>query len=171
MPSVDRVLRFQKAIVQGADATAAWLDVDVMTSYMAVDRVIANDDGAFHLCCGGDTDRLWIVPWDLDHSMSDRTDGPHVTSDWRKPVSADACSVRDGLMPGAAGPPSACDALFKNLPTWLPAYEAKIDRFIAGRFSKQFVDADLALWKKQIQRAGFAVDEAAWSDLIRGSTG
>jgi hypothetical protein len=188
MPSVERVLRFQEAITEGPDAMAAWLDPDVTTSYMAVDRVIVNDDGAFHLYCGGnmlsnnptspsnhnyywyeakELDRLWIIPWDLDHSMSDRSDGPHITSDWRKPVTPELCNVCEGLQLGAAGPPSACDALFKNLQAWLPAYEAKIDRFIAGPFSKQVVDADLARWKKQLQDAGFPVDEAALSDLIR----
>lgn len=188
MPSVERVLSFQRAIAQGPELMAGWLNMDVMTSYMAVDRVIINDDGAFHLYCGGDqlsnnptspsnhnyywyeakdAELMWIVPWDLDHSMSDRSDGPHITSDWRAPVTPEACNVCSGLTLGAAGPPSACDALFKNLQTWLPEYEAKIDRFIAGPFDKQAVDADLQRWKQQIRDAGFAVDEAAWSDLIR----
>ena len=187
-PSVERVLRFEQAIAEGSEAMANWMDVDVTTSYMAVDRVIVNDDGAFHLYCGGnslsnnpnspsnhnyywyeakDTDRLWIVPWDLDHSLSDRPDGPHITTDWREPPTPAACNVCEGFSLSAAGPPSACDAMFKNMLTWLAAYEAKIDRFLEGPFRKEAVDAELASWKQQIMDAGFSVDQAALDDLTR----
>lgn len=50
-PSAERILRFKAAIGQGPDAMAAFMDVDVTTSCMAVDRVIMNDDGAFHFYC------------------------------------------------------------------------------------------------------------------------
>lgn len=188
MPSVERILRFREAIEAGSEAMATWLDMEVTTSYMAVDRVIVNDDGAFHLYCGGDqlsnnptspsnhnyfwyeaeaADRLWIIPWDLDHSMSDRTDGPHIVADWRKQPAPEECGVCDTAALGAAGPPSACDRLFGNLQVWIPQYEAKVDTFIQGPFSKANVDADLARWKQQIIDAGFTVDEAAITDLIR----
>lgn len=188
MPSVERVLRFQQAIAQGPEAMGAWMDLDVTTSYMAVDRVIVNDDGAFHLYCGGNAlsnnpnspsnhnyywyeaeaaDRLWLIPWDLDHSMSDRSDPPHITRSWRDVPTAEECNVCASGSLGASGPPSACDAVLRNFQAWVPAYEAKVDRLIEGPFSKPTTDADLARWKQQIIDAGFPVNDAAITDLIR----
>jgi spore coat protein CotH len=185
MPSVDRVLRFQKAIVQGPDAMATFLDHDVTTSYMAVDRVLVNDDGAFHLYCGGsslsnnpnspsnhnyywyeakDADRLWLIPWDLDHAMSDRAELPHIATDWRRTPTPEECNACGGL---SAGPPSGCDRVIQNFQAWLPAYDAKIDRLISGPFSKAVVDEELASWKQQLMAAGFPVGDAPLSDLIR----
>jgi len=44
-------------------------------------------------------------------------------------------------------------------------YEAKVDRFISGPFSKAAVDQKLATWKQQLQAAGFPVQEQAVSSL------
>jgi len=90
--------------VQGPEAMAAWMDADATTSFMAVDRVLMNDDGAFHFYCFAGAignnpkapgnhnyywyeaeraDRLWLVPWDMDLSMNDAPNGPsHIAVNW-----------------------------------------------------------------------------------------
>ena len=184
-PAVERIQRFVTAVKQGAPAMAAWMDPDVTLSYMAVDRVIMNDDGAFHFYCfdrvfgnifkspvndifywyeGENVDRLWVIPWDLDMAMNDTTQPPHLPTDWRKaPNPADCAVCASGSASG--GPPSACDPIIHNFQAWQMMYEAKVDQFIAGPFNKAAVDAKLAAWKKQLADAGFRVDEQAITSL------
>ena len=181
-PSADRVLRFEQAVSQGPDAMKAWMDLDVTSSYMAVDRVILNDDGAFHYYCfaraignnpmppgnhnyywyeAEKVDRLWIVPWDLDMAMNDETGQAHIPVDWRKKPSADECNVCSASALGAGGPPSGCDRVMQGFQAWQASYDAKVDSFIAGPFRKAAVDQKLSTWKQQVIRAGFSVDERA----------
>jgi spore coat protein H len=184
MPSAERILRFKDAVRQGADAMATWMDVDVTASYMAVDRVTMNDDGAFSFYCfanaignnpvppgnhnyywyeAENTDRLWIIPWDLDLSMIGTLAPPHVDVDWRTTPSAEQCDVCGTL--GALGPAPGCDPVIRNFQTWLPSYEAKVDAFIAGPFSKQAVDDKLERWTQQLLAAGYPVQQIAVDEL------
>ena len=115
-PSVDRILRFGDAIREGTEAMARFLDKDIMTSYMAVDRVLMNDDGAFNLYCipqgagnnpslpgnhnfwyeAAETDRFWLIPWDLDDAMVGVAFPPHVNVDFRtEPTAAPPRSCRE----------------------------------------------------------------------------
>ncbi len=187
MPSVDRIVRFKDAVLAGPEAMAAWVDLDVTSSYMAVDRVIVNDDGAFNFYCivqgignnpvtpgnhnyywyeAASADRLWLIPWDLDHSMRESTMPPHVPLDWRSEPNADQCTVCGG---GGGfrifSVPPGCDRVIQNFQAWRAMYEAKIDRFIAGPFSKSLVDQNLDAWTQQIVAAGFPVQDAAISEL------
>ena len=166
-PSAARMLRFKEAVALGPDAMAGWLDLDLHTSYMAVDRVIANDDGAFHLWCidGGfgnnpeppgnhnyywyeaeNADRLWLVPWDLDHSMSERTFPPHIAVDWRRVPSAGECTA----CPGGSGfgvldLPSGCDPVIRNFQAWQARYDAKIDASSRARSaSRPWMESSIA---------------------------
>jgi spore coat protein CotH len=186
MPSVDRMLRFKRAIAESPQAMQPWMDSDVTTSYMAVDRVILNDDGAFHFYCfdmaignnpkppgnhnyywyeAKDVDRLWIIPWDLDMAMSDATNPPHLATDWRTMPMPSECNVCE--VSGQSGsPPSGCDPVIRNWQALTSGYQAKIDRFISGPFSKATVDASLTQWKQQIISAGYPVQEQAVSELI-----
>ncbi|MET0388777.1 MAG: CotH kinase family protein [Polyangiales bacterium] len=186
-PSADRVLRFREAVMQGHEAMAAWMDPVITASYMAVDRLILNDDGAFHFYCferaignnptapgnhnyywyeAAELDRMWIVPWDLDMSMSDALKQPHLETDWRVTPAAAQCNVCDPSS-GAGSPASGCDPVIRNFQGWIDAYEAQVDRFIQGPFSKASVEAKLSAWKQQIVSAGFPVDEAAAAELIQ----
>ncbi|MBN1655287.1 MAG: CotH kinase family protein [Deltaproteobacteria bacterium] len=194
-PSVDRILRFSQAIFQGPNETAAWMDADATTSWIAVDRVIMNDDGPFHLYCfpgalgsnpaapgnhnyywyeAKDADRLWIIPWDLDLSMGGTMTGTLtqtlVAVDWRTQFAADAeeCKICEqwGVW-SSLGPPPGCDRLFQAFQAWQAQYEAKVDRLVAGPFSKAAVDNKINKWKQQISGAGFPVNETAISELTR----
>ncbi|MET0389756.1 MAG: CotH kinase family protein [Polyangiales bacterium] len=186
-PSAEQMLRFQAAVNEGPDAMAAWLDRDLTASYMAVDRVIINDDGAFHFYChpGGQgnnpvlpgnhnyywyaashADRLWIVPWDLDHSLREATIPPHIPVDWRQTPSATECNACEGGGGfGINGPSPGCDRVIKNFQAWQASYEAKVDAFIAGPFRKEAVDQKLDTWEQQLTAAGFPAPDGAVEEL------
>jgi hypothetical protein len=53
----------------------------------------------------------------------------------------------------------------QNFHAWAERYDAKVDAFIAGPFSKAAIDEKLARWKQQILTAGFPVQEDAISQL------
>ena len=186
-PSPDRIVRFKDAILRGPDAMAAWVDRDLTASYIAVDRVIMNDDGAFHFYClpGGkgnnpvlpgnhnyywyeaqDADRFWIIPWDLDHSMRESTVPPHIPVDWRTlPGDAECSACSGGAGFGVNGPAPGCDRVIKNFQAWQTSYEAKIDALVAGPFSQERVNEQLAVWSQQLATAGFPVPAAPMQEL------
>lgn len=187
-PSVDRMLDFKAAVKEGPEQMARWLDMDATVSYVAVDRLILNDDGAFHFYCieGGmgnnptlpgnhnyywyeaeHADRLWIIPWDLDQSLRDADYPPHLPYDWRLQPSAAECQMCMSNSTGFAlnGPPPGCDPVFRNFQNWQALYEAKLDELLAGPFSKAAVDAQLATWSMQIRDAGFPTNDEAVEEL------
>ena len=186
MPSVDRMLRFSEAVLDGPEAMAEWLDVEATVRYMAVDRVIMNDDGAFHFyCLGGGlgnnpappgnhnyywyeaehADRLWLIPWDLDNAMSDIPFPPHIDVDWRLMPEPSQCTCGGGGFGGGLSTPSGCDPLIQNFQAWVPRYEDMVDDFISGPFRKQAVDAQLDGWRQQLTDAGYPVDDSAFREL------
>jgi hypothetical protein len=165
-PNVEHMLELKNAVDAGPDSLAALIDRDYMLRYMAVDRVIVNDDGIFHFWCdpiaqGNNTgafgnhnyywyeatsgDRFWLVPWDLDFALGGRPDDV-VYPEW----TTDAPCVCAYPMYGIQRPAS-CDQLVSNLKTWLDDYGAKVDEFIAGPFSRDRVDVQLNAWATQIQ--------------------
>ncbi|HET8937950.1 MAG TPA: CotH kinase family protein [Polyangiales bacterium] len=186
-PSVERMLEFRAAVQAGPAQMARWLDQDVTVSYMAVDRLILNDDGAFHFYCieGGMgnnptlpanhnyywyeaelTDRVWLIPWDLDQSLRDIDYPPHIPHDWRvQPPAAECgmCGRGTGLALNGHAP--GCDPVIRNFQAWQTLYESKLDELIAGPFSKAAVDAQLDVWLQQIERAGFPVNKTAVAEL------
>lgn len=187
-PSVERMLEFRTAVQAGPMQMARWLDEDVTVSYMAVDRLILNDDGAFHFYCieGGmgnnptlpgnhnyywyeaeRADRVWLIPWDLDQSLRDVDYPPHIPDDWRRQPMASECGAcgSGGMGFALNGPAPGCDPVIRNFQSWQPRYEAKLDELIAGPFSKSIVDAQLEAWTQQIHNAGFAADRAAVQEL------
>ena len=186
MPSVSRMLAFQAAVHEGAEPMARWMDVDTTVSYMAVDRLILNDDGAFHFYCvaGGignnpappgnhnyywyeaeHTDHVWIIPWDLDQSLRDVNYPPHLPSDWRARPSTTECGMCGGGGLALNGHAPGCDPVIRNFQAWQAQYEAKLDELLAGPFSKATVDAQLDAWLSQIREAGFPTEDAAVEEL------
>jgi hypothetical protein len=107
---------------------------------------------------------LWIIPWDLDLSMSEALDPPHLENDWRVTPIADQCAACEG---GSASftPPTLCDRLFLNLHASKALYDAKVDAFIAGPFSKAAVDAKLDQWTQQLLTAGYPVEPSAVTEI------
>ena len=173
-PSVEGMLRFKDAVLSGPEATESWLDRQMIAAYLAVDRVILNDDGIFHFWCspGGSgnnpetpanhnyywyeseaADHMWLVPWDLDYSFTDPSTGGleslliHVSTDWTQPPAT--CGCASVISQG----PAACDPLIMNFQAWIEDYNEEVDAFLKGPFSARKVNAKLDSWTAQIDDA------------------
>ena len=162
--------------------------------YLAVDRVIINDDGVLHFWCNELTGqgnnpgefgnhnyywyeetsapRFWLIPWDLDHSF-DNFEAVPLDLEW---TATAACACRTHSVAGSDRAAS-CDPLVSHFISWLPDYEAAVDAFIAGPMSKQHVDSLVQTWSDQIRGAvteaggvNLAPDEATWSAAVDGLT-
>lgn len=186
-PSVDGMLRLQQAVSQGPDAMATLVDVDVTTSYMAVDRLILSDDGPFHMYCypmGNNpmapanhnyywyeskaADRLWLIPWDLDYSMAEVENPAHITFDWKAKPAAAECSCTGGFAGlGRRELPPGCDPVIKNFQAWMAEYDRKVDALIAGPLSKDAVESALSTWTKQLSGVGYPPPEAEITRLTQ----
>ena len=185
-PSVQVMLSFQAAIAKGGSAALEpFLDRAYMARYMAVDRVIMNDDGMFHFYCTPGSDgsgnhnyywyqaitgqRLWPIPWDLDHSF-DNSPWIHIEPAWSTTAS---CSCTQYMDYGYQVP-SACDPFVKQLIKWRADYDAQVDEFLKGPFSSKQISAKLNGWRTQIQAAvveaadgtSHAPSESEWADAL-----
>jgi hypothetical protein len=183
-PVVTGMLDFQKAVLTSATAAESFVDRDYMMRYVAVDRVIANDDGAMHFYCDANSpnypgtshnfywyqeaarSHFWLIPWDLDLAF-DRTPWTRITPVW---TAQTACTCVKSGMYDAQTPPS-CDPLVKHFLTWRSDYEREVDKFIGGPFADQTVQAKLNPWVAQIrpfvmETAGVksAPNVSAWDD-------
>jgi hypothetical protein len=155
---------------------------------MAADRVIMNDDGAFHFYCieaatgnnptlpgnhnyywyeAEHADRFWIIPWDLDHSMNDRAMLPHIARDWRDVPAEGECvpCAGGGGFDSFDGPAPGCDRVIQSFQAWQARYDEQVEAFIAGPFEKSSVDAKIDRWTQQLSDAGFAVNQTAIDEL------
>jgi hypothetical protein len=155
--------------------------------FVAVDRVIMNDDGAFHFYCDKNSpnypgtshnffwyetaarDRRWIIPWDLDLSF-DLSPWVHVHPKWDATA---PCVCTQWGMYGWMTPPS-CDPFVKHMISWRAAYDREVASFLAGPFSDAKVEAKLKTWIDQIRPAvkefagvKHAPTEAEWDTAVR----
>jgi hypothetical protein len=168
-PNVQRMLDFNAAIADSAQAAQKFFDRDYMMRYIAVDRLIINDDGIFHWWCtpkaqgnnigpygnhnfywyeAQDSQRLWLIPWDLDTSFDgyqmNRTEQPWTAT------AACACNINSQLVPEW---PASCDPLTQYFIGWSADYNAQVDAFISGPFGATRIDAKLSAWSNQIMSA------------------
>ena len=183
-PSVQRMLDFQSTVRSRGDLTR-FIDPDYLLRYLAVDRVIINDDGMLHFYCDVSSpnypgtshnfywyeatagDRFWLIPWDLDLAF-DATPYVHVSPAWFAPAT---CTCTNSNF-GAQFPPS-CDPFVKQLIAWRPDYEKEVDRFLAGPFTDAKVEQKLRTWIEQIRPAvveaagvKHAPTEREWNDAV-----
>jgi spore coat protein CotH len=190
---VSRMIAFHTAIAAADASVAQRLDRDYTLRWMAVDRVIMNDDGAFHWYCysqGKDAqgiplpplvrnhnfywyeaaaeDHHWIVPWDLDNSFVTETSRVHIDPEWSNASSCD-CKVFLGLPQR----PAACDPLFARFASWQSDLDAAIETLLAGPFAPERIEARLTTWSAQIEPivtaangALGAPDATAWQTAL-----
>ena len=150
-PSVDKMLRFEEGIDHGVETAMQWLDADYTFRYIAADRVMINDDGAFHWYCAKNhnyywyeaehADRMWIIPWDMDSSFQNGT-FVHIAAPWNAP--ATQCSCARGQMA------ASCDRLTSEWAMLDDDYARAVDGFLAGPFAASKVNAKLSTWSAQI---------------------
>lgn len=188
---VDSMLSFARAIQIDPDGALSWLDRDYMLRYIAVDRMILNDDGAFRWYCfaafGVDLglgwnhnyywyespvgSRVWLIPWDLDLSFAGAA-RTRIDRDWRDASQCD-CHLAEGDEPASRLRAPACDTLTGELAEWLDDYDAMVDRLIDGPLSAERVDHELIRWVdliSDVARESAGVHDAPsvseWQDAI-----
>jgi hypothetical protein len=190
MPSVQGLLDFKLASDRSAEEAERYFDREYMMRYLAVDRVIINDDGVLHFWCNETTGqgnnpgefgnhnyywyeettapRFWLIPWDLDLAF-DNIPSVHMDLAWTETAT---CACRPHSIAGSDRPAS-CDPLVSHFISWLPEYEAAVDEFLAGPMRKEHVDALVQTWSDQIRSAvieaagiRFAPDEATWNNAV-----
>lgn len=172
-PSVQQMLDFNAAIDLGGEAALKWVDEDLLARYLAVDRVIINDDGIMHFWCVGggngnnpgpwgnhnyywyfaeDSSRAWLIPWDMDSSMN-RDAFVQVYSPWTAQGVACACtSYPQQTFPPVPQYPPSCDPVVSGWASTLRnKYEGAVDELLAGPFSEDAVNAKLGAWTEQIR--------------------
>lgn len=156
----ETMLRFAKAI-QAADDDAflatldQWTDLDTFMNYLAVDRLIDNWDGIVAwYCLPGQpcfnhnffwyeeafTDRLWLIPWDLDHTFE--YPSPIRTRYGMPDWDAEPSCERVPVFLGIPGRPPACDEFLYQLVTlgW-DGYAAASRELLEGPFSVEALHA------------------------------
>jgi hypothetical protein len=151
MASVEKFVSFAGAMAKNEDASE-WLDMEYMFRYIAVDRVIVNDDGPMHSYCSYNHNfywyeaehrqRFWLIPWDLDASFQlGKQAMTHLTPAWNAPTMSCTCGF------------TACDPVWKQFANRKDEYEHTVDDFIAGPYSEKNVNAKLQAWTVQIDAA------------------
>jgi hypothetical protein len=181
-PSVEKMIRFGTELTSAsgdmrAEAVQSWLNVQHTMNYIAVDRTIRADDGPFHFYCifgecsnhnvylyeEAKTDRMYLIPWDLDNAFV--IDGDNRTGTDAFLFVEDAWN--DATVPCESGTgfrfftlsqmPPSCDPFLNALGCYFtPGYESAVRTFLDGPFSAATVEAQLTAWEEQIAAA---VDE------------
>jgi len=175
-PDVTPMVRFHAALAGASDATiedvlSQWTDVDMLMSYLAVDRAIDNWDGIVGFWCinGGcgnhnyywyqdvARDFVWLIPWDMDNTFAEPN--PFVAYYGQAPwddatASCDPVPIFqiNGLQVGRRA--ASCDPLIRWLGTTLRArYLAAGEALLDGPFSDAVVGGELDRWRTQIATA------------------
>jgi hypothetical protein len=189
-PSVDGMLDFKAAIERSASATEAFIDRDYVMKYVAIDRVIINDDGIFHWWCATDgsgnnpggvgnhnyywyqeTDRkfFWLIPWDFDNAFN-ASGMVVVWPEWKTSATCSCASTPTSFIPQL---PASCDPLTQRFISWMSDYNRHAEAFVSGPFAAAAVNAKIDAWSAQIRpyvveaagRNG-APTERAWQDAV-----
>jgi hypothetical protein len=166
---VQGMLSFASTVTRNdAAGVAEFIDRDYTLRYLAVDRVIQNDDGVMHFWCSAQAsgnnpnefgnhnyfwyqeqtrNKFWLIPWDLDISFEPDPDA-HILLPWYRTGECKCMAVGAGFQQ-----PSACDPLVQTFIGWQADYELQVDDFIAGPFEATAVESKLATWSDQIMSA------------------
>jgi len=175
-PSAVITHTFAQAIVDAETDTdlrsiiLEWMDVDEIMAYVAVDRAIRADDGAFHWYVnGGDcnphnfywyerpTDgKVSLIPWDMDNSFDNIIDGTNsiinIPDDWGE-VSNDCEPFTTGGFFGIEQRSAACDRLTYAWTLFTDEYQDQQDRLKVGPFAQANTDQLIDQWSAQIREA------------------
>jgi hypothetical protein len=189
-PSVDGMLDFNAAIERSASATEDFINRDYVMKYVAIDRVIINDDGIFHWWCANDgagnnpggvgnhnyywyqeSSRkfFWLIPWDLDNAFN-ASGSVVVWPEWKTSAVCSCASTPTSFIPQL---PASCDPLTQRFISWMSDYNRHVEAFVSGPFAAAAVKAKIDAWSAQIRpyvvEAGGgngAPTESAWNDAV-----
>lgn len=184
-PTADMVRQFAQELAEAERGTEIavidrWMDVDLLVRTMVVDRAIRNDDGALHWYCFGGcdphnfywyenptTNKLTLLPWDLDNSFDNLNDdgfaGAVTKIADRFGDITDDCAIFFFGQLNLPQKSAACDPLIGPISQLATEFDEARAELVAGPFSKESVDERIATWSTQIE--DFVVEaEAAHGD-------
>ncbi len=185
-PTADLIRGFATAVAEAKEedlqgVIAEWMNVNEIMSYVAVDRTIRNDDGAFHWYCnGGDCSphnfywyedptekKLHLIPWDLDNAfeniISPANPVTPIVDPWGR-ISNDCQPFSSGFL-GIQQRSSACDKLTGGWASFTDRYAERREAFKQGPLSEAVVDDLITTWQEQI-RAATQEAETMHSDAV-----
>jgi len=188
-PRATKILNFAQRLQKADDKELPTLldermNREVTLGYVAVDRTIRNDDGAFHFYCGVEagqgnnsgpygnhnyffyeetaSNQLWLIPWDLDLSFRGELSVTPIATDWDD-TTADCACVNNGPF-GIGQRAPACDPLVRGWASMKGDFDTRVRDFLDGPFSAASVTNNLDTWAAQIAPA---VTEAAAADPMQ----
>lgn len=161
-----------------AELIDARMDRQVTLSYVAVDRTIRNDDGAFHWYCGvppgqgnnpgpwgnhnyyfyeeSSSNQLWIIPWDMDLSFRGEANITPIIVPWNELKPDCSCMTSGSFGTGQRAP--SCDPLIRGWAGMETTFQSRVRAFLDGPLSREQVDGKLEQWALQVAPV---VEEAA----------
>ncbi len=194
-PSVDIITDFGRRVAEASpaelqDVIAASMNINEIISYAVVDRMIRNDDGAFHWYCGGGTcsshnyywyeepekKQLHLIPWDLDNAFENIINNANPVT----PIADQWGQTRNNCQPFSYGAfnftqwSASCDKLTGGWASFTEEYEELKTQFKNGPFSETQVNALLDSWTQQIRpatieasnRYGDAITLSSWENAV-----
>jgi hypothetical protein len=169
---------------QRSSTLAKWADIPTLQRYMAVDDAIFNCDGVtawysggpgaagagnhnYHLYQERARSFFWLIPWDLDATLSICAPFAPVPPWFTAP---DDCNKNYSVWGGASVKAPGCERLFQALAEDRPGYQAAVDQLLAGPFAVERMAATIDQWAVFI-RASAAADpdlggEAGWMGAV-----
>ena len=173
-PSVELIRDFGQKIADASDEElqaiiATHMNINQIISYAVVDRLIRNDDGAFHWSCDDGvctnhnyywyeepaTQQLHLIPWDLDNAFENILFNANPVT----PIADQWGSSRNNCQPFGYGPwglpqkSANCDKLTRGWAKYTETYETLKTQFINGPLSVAQIDQQINLWVTQISEA------------------
>ncbi|MAJ50429.1 MAG: hypothetical protein CMB82_02295 [Flammeovirgaceae bacterium] len=173
-PSVQLIRGFGQKIADANEENlqeiiAGHMNIDEIISYAVVDRVIRNDDGAFHWYCEANdcnnhnyywyeepsTAQLHLIPWDLDNAFENIGSNANPVT----PIADQWGSSRNNCQPFGYGPwnlpqkSAACDKLTRGWTKYTEIYDSLKTQFINGPLSISQINQQIDLWVTQISDA------------------
>ena len=173
-PSVELIRSFGQKIADANEEDlqqiiAEHMDIDEIISYAVVDRIIRNDDGAFHWYCEGNgcdnhnyywyeepsSTQIHLIPWDLDNAFENILYNANPVT----PIADQWGNYRNNCQPFAYGTwglpqkSAACDKLTRGWTKFTTTYESLKTQFINGPLSITQIDRQIDLWVTQISGA------------------
>ena len=166
------------------------MDLNEILSYIVVDRMIRNDDGAFHWYCDNswgsnhnyywyeepNNNKLHLIPWDLDNAfeniISDANPVTSIADDWGE-TRANCQPFSYGWF-GMQQRSAACDKLTGGWASYKTEYQTLRNQFKNGAFAGSEVNTLIDTWAAQIRDAtieasnehGDAISLSEWESAV-----
>lgn len=189
------IVSFANDIVEANEAELRKLiqkrmNLNQIMSYIVVDRLIRNDDGAFHWYCGSEgcgnhnfywyeepsTQKLHLIPWDLDNAFENIGYGksPVTTIHNKWGDTSNNCEPFPAGEWGIHQKSAACDKLTGGWVSFSSEYDSLKAVFKNGIYSEEVVFAKIDEWSEQIREATIearklhrdALKEKKWNEAL-----